>query len=57
MIRSFRTTTLLLLLLCSGAWAQVRQTLPLTAPQQREVRKLVRTDPEVQVLWQLVKGN
>jgi hypothetical protein len=56
MIRSLRTTTLLLLLLlCRGAWAQVRQTLPLTAPQQREVRKLVRTNPEVQALWQEVE--
>ncbi|WP_247237732.1 alginate lyase family protein [Telluribacter sp. SYSU D00476] len=44
-----------LLLLSICAEAQVRQTLLLTAPQQREVTILVKTNPEVQALWKPVE--
>ena len=44
-----------LLLLTFMANAQVRQTLPLTAPQQKKLAKLIRTSPEVLALWQSVE--
>ncbi|GAB3178339.1 alginate lyase family protein [Telluribacter humicola] len=44
-----------LLLLSFCAEAQVRQTLLLTARQQREVKTLVKTNPEVQALWKPVE--
>jgi hypothetical protein len=43
------------LLLTFQIHAQVRQTLPLTVPQQQKLGKLIQTSPEVRALWQSVE--
>ncbi|MBU1821417.1 MAG: alginate lyase family protein [Bacteroidetes bacterium] len=46
---------LLLFFITHWANAQVRQTLPLTAPQQQKLGKLIQTNSEVRALWQSVE--
>lgn len=44
-----------LLLLTTQTYAQVRQTLPLSVPQQLHLGRLIQTDPDVRGLWQFVE--